>query len=303
MRQVDEMLEKSVVRLIGAVDSERFGAHLATVCAAQGATIKRIDAANPVAVEQVASGPVEAEQWRIKGPFEAYSLLRELLPWAREEGAIVILSRSARPVRTALFDLDATLTTCEFLDALADELSIGDRTRELTRAAMAGETDFAESYRTRLKLFAGTPLTRIDAVIARLQLTDGAKKMFETLCQHAIPTAIVTGGDAHVGRAIQRRLGTDALYATELEEVDGKLTGQITGKLLDETAKVRALDDFCIKNGCRPAECAAVGDGANDLRMLATAGHAVLYSAMPENPSRRQSIDRILDFLELAGQK
>ncbi len=71
--------------------------------------------------------------------------------------------------------------------------------------------------------------------------------MFETLCQHAIPTAIVTGGDAHVGRAIQRRLGTDALYATELEEVDGKLTGQITGKLLDETAKVRALDDFCIK--------------------------------------------------------
>ena len=164
------------MRLIGAVDSERFGAHLATVCAAQGATIKRIDAANPVAVEQVASGPVEAEQWRIEGPFEAYSLLRELLPWAREEGAIVILSRSARPVRTALFDLDATLTTCEFLDALADELSIGDRTRELTRAAMAGETDFAESYRTRLKLFAGTPLTRIDAVIARLQLTDGAKK-------------------------------------------------------------------------------------------------------------------------------
>lgn len=285
-----------VVRLLGKVNSERFGIHLAAACAAQGAIIARSELPDAMA-------EAGAAQWALESPVDPYPLLRELLPWTRNEGAIVLFSRSARPVRAFLFDLDATLTTCEFLDTLADELGLGAQTRELTRAAMNGTMDFATSYRTRLQLLAGTPIERIDAVIARLQLTKGAETLCETLRRHAIPAAIVTGGYARVGRVIAGLLGIENLYATELEEKDGVLTGRPIGEPLDEAAKVRALDDFCAKKGCRRTDCAAVGDGANDLRMLAAAEHAVLYSSQPDNPSQRQSIHRILDFLQLAETK
>lgn len=275
------MKENPVVRISSAVNPDDFGKHLTAVCAAQ----------------QVATVRTTATQWMLDGPLDPYELLRELLPWAREEGTLVYLSRTERPARAFLFDLDATLTTCEFLDALAEELGIGDRTHNLTRAAMDGKMDFGTSYRTRLQLFAGTPLDRINVVVAHLQLAEGAEALCETLRRNGIPTAIVTGGYARVGEAVRQRLGVDALYATKLEERDGILTGQIIGKLLDDAAKVQALDDFCAKNGCQREDCAAIGDGANDLRMLAAAGHAVLYSAAPTKPHRNQPIDRILGLL------
>jgi len=279
------MNEKSVVRLLGAVPPDRFGKHLAAVCAAQQTTVVQSDAAG----------------WTLDGPNDPYLLLRELLSWTRNEGAIILFSRSERPIRAFLFDLDATLTACEFLDTLADELGLGDRIRQLTRAAMDGEMDFAASYRARLELLAGTPVDRIDTVIARLQLTEGAERLCEALHRRGIATAIVTGGYARVGRAVQQRLGIRTLYATELEERAHKLTGRPAGKLIDETEKVRALDDFCMRNGCQRADCAVAGDGANDLRMLAAAGHAVLYSALPAKTSNATPIDRLLEFPELAA--
>ncbi len=279
------MNEKSVVRLIGAVPPDRFGKHLAAVCAARQATVVRSDAAG----------------WTLDGPIDPYLLLCELLPWTRNEGAVILFSQSERPVRAFLFDLDATLTTCEFLDTLASELGLGDRIRQLTQAAMDGKMDFAASYRARLQLLAGTPIDRIDAIIARLQLTDGAERLCEALHRREIATAIITGGYARVARAVQRRLGIRTLYATELEERAGELTGRPAGKLIDETEKVRALDDFCLRNGCQRADCAVVGDGANDLRMLAAAGRAILYSALPAKPANAMAIDRLLEFPELAA--
>ncbi len=279
------MNEKSVVRLIGTVPPDRFEKHLAAVCAARQTEVVRSDAAC----------------WMLDGPIDPYLLLRELLPWTRNEGATLLLSQSERPVRAFLFDLDATLTTCEFLDTLADELGLGDRIRQLTQAAMDGKMDFAASYRARLQLLAGTPIDRIDAIIARLRLTEGAERLCAALYRRGIATAIVTGGYARVGRAVQRRLGIRTLYATELEERAGELTGRPAGKLIDETEKVRALDDFCRRNGCQRANCAVVGDGANDLRMLAAAGRAVLYSALPAKTSNAMPIDRLLEFPELAA--
>ncbi len=279
------MNEKSVVRLIGAVPPDRFGKHLAAVCAAQQTAVVQSDAAG----------------WALDGPIDPYLLLHELLPWTRNEGATLLFSQSKRPVRAFLFDLDATLTACEFLDTLADELGLSDRIRQLTRAAMDGKMDFAASYRARLQLLADTPIDRIDAIIARLQLTEGAERLCEALHRQGIATAIVTGGYARVGRAVQQRLGIRTLYATELEERAGKLTGQLAGKLINETEKVCALDDFCLQNGCQRTDCAVVGDGANDLRMLAAAGRAVLYSALPAKTSNAMAIDRLLDFPELSA--
>jgi len=279
------MNEKSVVRLLGAVPPDRFGKHLAAVCAAQQTTVVQSDTTG----------------WTLDGPTDPYLLLRELLSWTRNEGAIIFFSRSERPIRAFLFDLDATLTACEFLDTLADELGLGGRIRQLTQAAMDGEMDFAASYRARLELLAGTPVNRINGVIARLRLTEGAERLCGTLHRREIATAIVTGGYARVGRAVQQRLGIRTLYATELEEHAGKLTGQLAGKLIDETEKVHALDDFCRRNGCQRADCAVAGDGANDLRMLAAAGRAILYSALPAKRSNATPIDRLLEFPELAA--
>ncbi len=278
------MNKKSVVRSLGTVPPDRFGKHLATMCAAQQTAVIQSDAAG----------------WTLDGPIDPYLLLRELLPWTRNEGATFLFSQSERPVRAFLFDLDATLTTCEFLDTLADELGLGDRIRQLTQAAMDGKMDFAASYRARLRLLADTPVDRIDTIIARLQLTKGAERLCEALHHRGIATAIVTGGYARVGRAIQQRLSIRTLYATELEERAGRLTGQPAGKLIDETEKVRALDDFCRRNGCQRSDCAVVGDGANDLRMLAAAGRAVLYSALPAKTANATSIDRLLEFPELS---
>lgn len=279
------MNEKSVVRLIGTVPPDRFGKHLAAVCSAQQASVVQSDTTG----------------WTLGGPLNPYLLLRELLPWTRNEGAIILFSRSERPVRAFLFDLDATLTACEFLDTLADELGLGDRIRQLTQTAMDGKMDFAASYRARLELLAGTSVDRIDRVIARLQLTEGAERLCGTLHRRGTATAIVTGGYARVGRAVQQRLGIRTLYATELEERVGKLTGRPAGKLIDETEKVRALDDFCRRNGCQRTDCAVAGDGANDLRMLAAAGRAVLYSALPAKRSNAMAIDRLLEFPELTA--
>ena len=222
--------------------------------------------------------------------------LSEALPRVRKTGEIVVLAQSDAPRRAMLFDLDATLTTCEFLDVLAESVGLGDRIRGLTRAAMEGRMDFAASYRERVALFAGTPVERVEALIAQLPLAEGAAELFEQLRRRDIRTAIVTGGYARVGRAIQQRLGADALYATELEERGGRLTGRLAGPLLDAAAKVAALDDFCAENGLQRCECVAVGDGANDLPMLAAAGWGVLYTARPEDPGAARPISCLLDW-------
>lgn len=199
------------------------------------------------------------------------------------------------PPQAVLFDLDATLMACEFLDTLAGAVGLGDATHALTRAAMEGRMEFAASYRERLCLLAGTPVDRIEALIDRLPLAPGAAELIAALRRRGIRTAIVTGGYARVARAIQQRLEIDRCYATELEERDGRLTGRLAGPLLDAAAKVSALDDLCTRFGVRRAQCVAVGDGANDLPLLAAAGWGVLYTACPDHGRPPRPISSLLE--------
>ena len=269
----------TIVCIPGSFAPESIGGQLAAACRARQIRIRQIG----------------TNTWETESAVDRYRLLRALLPLTRKEGVVIALPQAASARRAMLFDLDSTLTACEFLDTLAEAAGFDDRTRRQTRAAMEGHADFAENYRERVARFAGMPVARIETIIDRLPLAAGASELFERLREAHIPTAIVTGGYARVGRAVQQRLGAEALYATELEEAGGRLTGRIAGPLLDAAAKVAALDDFCAKHQLQRCDCVAVGDGANDLQLLAAAGCGILYTACPEN-SEPLPIGRLLDF-------
>jgi phosphoserine phosphatase len=233
-------------------------------------------------------------------PARREELLREALPCVREGGEVVIVgSDGAPPPRVAVFDLDATLIPCEFVDLVARRRGVDHLTRELTALAMSGGIDFRTSFLRRMEILAGTPVSLVDELIRAVPVAPGAAEAIAALRRAGIHTAIVTGGSARLGRAVQRRLGIDALWATELEERDGVLTGRVSGRLLDEEGKVRALREFCAAvsgpdGGITPRDALAVGDGANDLKMLAHAGRAILYTSAPHPDRETPSLDRIV---------
>lgn len=248
----------------------------------------------------LAAGGVAAEEagergWRLTGVASRHALLQRLLPLARQEGAVIALRSGERPPRAVLFDLDSTLIACEFLDELAARCGRSAEIAPLTELTMQGAVPFGAGYVRRIALLAGTPLATADAAIAALPLTAGAEALLAGLRRQGVPTAIVTGGWARAGAAVQQRLGIDALFASELETAGGRMTGRLAGPLMDERAKVEAAARFCASCGCRLAEAAAVGDGANDLGMLAAAGCAVLFDARPQAP---QAPRPQLDVLE-----
>ncbi|MDR2894440.1 MAG: phosphoserine phosphatase SerB [Alistipes sp.] len=224
-------------------------------------------------------------------------ILRRGLPVARRGEAIVVAGEVAGPPGLVVFDLDGTLSACEFVDAIAVRRGLGHLTRELTARAMNGEMDFSDSYTRRLEILAGTPLELVESVIRELTLAPGAAETITALKSAGVPTAIITGGYARPARAIKERLGVDFLCATELEEQGGCMTGRLAGPLLDEWGKAAALGELCAHLGIEPARAVAVGDGANDLKMLATAGLAVLYTSLPADERPALRMDLVLDFL------
>ncbi len=233
----------------------------------------------------------------LQDPAEREGLLREHLFLVRESGCVVALGRLVMPPRLAVFDLDATLIPCEFVDVVAEHRGLAHFTRELTSRAMSGEMSFRESYMQRIGILRGTPVAEIERLIDGLPLASGAAKTVSALRSAGCVTAIVTGGCARLGRAVQRRLGVDALYATELEERGGVLTGNLAGKLLDEEGKSEALKELCARHDCTLGDAVAVGDGANDLRMLSRAGLAILYTSIPRAGRTIYPLDVISDLL------
>lgn len=229
-------------------------------------------------------------------PAAREKLLREHLPSVRKNGWIVVAGNVPKPVRIAVFDLDATLIPCEFIDEVAASRGLAHLTRELTDRAMNGGMDFRESYLRRLEIMRGTSIDEIEHLIEGLPLAPGAAETLSILRTAGCRTAIITGGYARLGRAVQNRLDIDALYATELDESGGCLTGRLAGPLLDEDGKVAALKDFCARNGMTAKDAVAVGDGANDLKMLAAAGLAILYTSTPGAGQQPRPLDVILEY-------
>lgn len=184
-----------------------------------------------------------------------------------------------RSRRLVAFDMDSTLITEEVMDELAKAHGVGDAVVAITERAMAGELDFQASFRERARLLNGMPESVLSDVAGRVQLNAGADRLLKALKYFGYKTAVLSGGFQYVGEHLQRRLGIDYVYANTLEIVDGVMTGEVQGDIVDAQRKAVLLSEIAQQEDIALAQTIAIGDGANDLPMLSTAGLGVAFHA------------------------
>ncbi|MDG2502304.1 MAG: phosphoserine phosphatase SerB [Porticoccaceae bacterium] len=193
-----------------------------------------------------------------------------------------------------VFDMDSTLIDAEVIDELAIEAGVGEQVAAITEAAMQGEIDFKQSFSQRMALLEGLREDVLESVAARLRLNEGAEHLIKTLKQLGFKTAIVSGGFTFFARYLQRILGVDYVYANELDIDKGRVTGRVKGEIIDGQRKAELLREIADKEGLRLEQVIAVGDGANDLPMLAIAGLGIAFRAKPVvKASAKQSISNV----------
>ncbi len=196
--------------------------------------------------------------------------------------------------RLVVFDMDSTLIETEVIDELAREAGVGEEVGRVTEQAMRGELDFAESLTARVALLKGLDAAVLEKIAERLPLTEGVERLISTLKSVGYKTAILSGGFRWFGERLQERLGIDYVYANELEIVDGKVTGRVVGDIIDGARKAELLCEIAEREGIRLDQVIAVGDGANDLPMLAIAGLGIAFRAKPiVRESARQAISTL----------
>jgi phosphoserine phosphatase len=186
-----------------------------------------------------------------------------------------------RAKRLVVMDVDSTLLQGEVIDMLAARCGHEDQVAAITERAMAGEIDFATSLRERVALLEGLPASALQEVASQLVLMPGARTLLRTLHHLGYQTGVVSGGFSQVIAPLVDELGIDFSAANELELVDGVLTGQLVGPIIDRAGKAAMLREFASRAGIPLNQAVAVGDGANDIDMLSAAGLGIAFNARP----------------------
>ncbi len=208
-----------------------------------------------------------------------------------------------RSRRLICFDMDSTLIGTECIDELAERAGVGEQVRAITESAMRGEIDFVESFTRRVALLKGLDVSCMKEIAENMPFNEGLERMMKVLKMVGYKTAILSGGFTYFGKYLQQKFGFDYVYANELEVEDGKLTGRYIGDVVDGRRKAELLRLLCQVENINIAQTVAVGDGANDLPMINTAGLGIAYHAKPKvKANAEQSIsvsglDGILYFL------
>jgi phosphoserine phosphatase len=221
----------------------------------------------------------------VRGPLDDIAVFRsELLHLASELDVDLAFqedNKFRRTRRLVAFDMDSTLIEAEVIDELAKAAGVGSEVAAITERAMAGEVDFSESLRQRVALLRGLDESVLSQISEELLLTEGAEKLVATLKSLGYKTAILSGGFSYFGRQLQSKLGIDYVFANELEFVNGKVTGEVTGDIVDGERKAILLQEIARREGIDLQQVIAVGDGANDLPMLSIAGLGIAFRAKP----------------------
>jgi phosphoserine phosphatase len=241
-------------------------------------------------------------EFSVRGePVDPQALRADFLRVAQELNVDIAFQEDSlfrRNRRLAVFDMDSTLIEAEVIDELAKAAGVGEQVSAITERAMAGELDFRASFKERLALLKGLDVSVLDAIGASLRLTEGAEILFAELKRLGYKTAILSGGFTYFAKQLQAKLGIDYVFANELEVVDGKVTGVAVEPIVDAQRKADLLRELAHKEGLRLEQTIAVGDGANDLPMLAIAGLGVAFRA---KPLVKQSAKQAISTLGLDG--
>jgi phosphoserine phosphatase len=252
---------------------------LAAKIAARGGNIDRI--------HRTASYPLTAIEFEVSLSLDEGDLKiiqRELAEIAQANGIDIAVEQSGltrRAKRIVLLDMDSTLIQEEVIDLIAEKFGVGAKVVAITDRAMRGEIDFSTSLKERVALLAGADISILNEVKNEITLTPGARTLIRTLHRLGHKVGVVSGGFLDVIEPLLNELNIDYYRANKLEAKDGKLTGAITGAIIDREAKANALRDFADREGVGLAQTIAIGDGANDLGMLEIAGLGIAFNAKP----------------------
>ena len=275
---------------------------ISSAIACQNSNIERIfrTASSPVlAIEFVVSGSSQAELSQLLTPIAAvHSIDIAVLPGGS--------MRYAR--KLVQLDVDSTLIAQEVIELLAAKAGAGEEVKKITDAAMRGELDFAESLRARTALLRGLPESVISEVQKEISLTPGARNLVATLNKLGHSVSVVSGGFIDVIEPLLKDLEIKHYKANKLKIENGLLTGEIEGEIIDRAAKATALRDFANELGINMSHTIAIGDGANDLDMIAAAGFGIAFNAKPAVKAAADSaisdpyLDSVLYLLGITSQ-
>jgi phosphoserine phosphatase len=242
--------------------------------------------ANISAIRRTSSEPLTAIELDISCPDKSIKEVQKLLAVVAISHKIDLAVEQGNGMRSAkrlvMLDMDSTLIVQEVIDLLAAKAGVAEEVSAITQKAMAGEMDFAQSLQARVSLLAGLNESMLSEVRGEITLTQGAEKLIQTLHSKGHKVGVVSGGFIDVIEPILKELKIDFYRANKLQILNGKLTGKLEGEIIDRAAKLKALVEFAKNEGVQMSQTVAIGDGANDLDMIESAGLGVAFNAKPK---------------------
>jgi phosphoserine phosphatase len=263
------------VTIIGAqIKPEAFGAVANAIASAGG---------NIDSIERLSRYPVVSYELAVSGGDQMAMRSSLLVTSAGHDVDVAVQAEglTRRSKRLIVLDVDSTLIQDEAIDLLADEAGVAAKVAVLTNKAMSGEIDFAASLTQRVALLRDLPVEALERVWGRIRLTPGARTFVRTLHRMGMKIAIVSGGFTVFTERLKADLGLDHAFGNELEIINGKLTGNLIGPPIDRARKASILTEVARIEGIPLDQTVAIGDGANDLDMLAVAGLGIAFNAKP----------------------
>ncbi len=292
--------DRWIITILGRRLTARQIANVTAEISAQGMnidSIQRLTGRMPLAEEQQPLSK-SCVEFSVRGvPRDVAAMQERFMQLSQEEEFDISMQEDTlfrRCRRLICFDMDSTLIETEVIDELAMRAGVGEQVKAITERAMRGEIDFNESFKERVALLKGLDESVMREIAENLPITEGLDRMMQVLKRVGYKTAILSGGFTYFGNYLKQKYGFDYVYANELEIVDGKLTGRYVGDIVDGRRKAELLRLIAQVENVNIAQTIAVGDGANDLPMLSTAGLGIAFHAKPKvKANAEQSISTI----------
>ena len=298
-----------IITILGRRITAEQIASVTAIVAEQGLNIdmiQRLTGRMPLSEEDTTTGKTCIE-FSVRGtPSDKAKMQRAFMQLTNRLGFDLSLQEDTifrRCRRLICFDMDSTLIETEVIDELAERAGVGDKVRAITESAMRGEIDFKESFTRRVAMLKGLDEAVMKDIAENLPIAEGVDRLMKVLKRTGYKIAILSGGFTYFGNYLKQRYGIDYVYANELEIEDGKLTGKYVGDIVDGKRKAELLRLLAQVENVNIAQTIAVGDGANDLPMLTTAGLGIAYHAKPKVKANAQQsistigLDGVLYFL------